>query len=241
MSNRRPRRSPTLAAALFLAFLGLSGGTARAQYGYGYGYGFGGFLNGGGAASDRAMHSYLNQQSLLQGQAALSKGEAQGYQGAGNPYFTQARDTSVGRNDVSTRRDSIYGGGSIYGGESTRRLANGPGDAAEPRPTQLPLESFFSPEGELVWSESAPDSGPYGSLQGEASTSASEVYRESKTQGYSPVAVVTDARAKLVAYGRPALAELRRTASRDNADRFHQFLMTLYDALGRAAVRPPSS
>ncbi len=49
---------------------------------------------------------------------------------------------------------------------------------------------------------------------------------------------MTDARSKLVDYGRPALEYIRDNSTPRIADTFHLFLLSLYDSLGQAATVP---
>ena len=49
---------------------------------------------------------------------------------------------------------------------------------------------------------------------------------------------MTDARAKLLDYGRPALQYIRDNATPRIADTFHLFLLSLYESLAQAATVP---
>ena len=230
MSRPVPRRPLLAGICVAAAVLGLSGGAARAQFGFGYGYGYGSIFNGGGAASDRAMHSYLNQRAMIQASAATANlaGARGGYGGADNAYYNHVRDASIPRYDISTRR------------ETTAGVPVQPPSIVANRPSKIPLARFFDASGVLAWVEGSPDEGPFGSLRGTASESASEVHRQVEAQGFAPVALVTDSRAKLLSYGRPALAQLQKSAPEAVTDRFHRFLLALYNALGEAASPPAS-
>ena len=54
----------------------------------------------------------------------------------------------------------------------------------------------------------------------------------------APITTVTLARTKLLEYGQPALQAIRSHSTPRIADSFHQFLLSLYDALA-AAANPP--
>ena len=49
---------------------------------------------------------------------------------------------------------------------------------------------------------------------------------------------MTEARSKLVEYGRPALQYIRENSTPRVADTFHLFLLSLYDSLAQAATIP---
>ena len=65
------------------------------------------------------------------------------------------------------------------------------------------------------------------------------VLQETRREGVASLASVTDARQKLLDYGRPALASARARETPRVADTFHMFLLSLYDSLAQAAS--PSS
>lgn len=72
---------------------------------------------------------------------------------------------------------------------------------------------------------------------------ASEVVlSESKKNGVASLASVTEARQKLLDYGRPALAYTRAHDTARISDTFHMFLLSLYDSLAQAVnpVAPPN-
>jgi len=52
------------------------------------------------------------------------------------------------------------------------------------------------------------------------------------------LSTVTQARQKLLDYGRPALKEIRQSATPRIADTFHLFLLSLYESLAQAANAP---
>ena len=76
----------------------------------------------------------------------------------------------------------------------------------------------------------------------EASDQASlVVLKETKQHGVASITSATEARQKLVEYGRPALKQLRAAATPPIADSFHRFLLSLYDSLEAAASAPNSA
>jgi hypothetical protein len=62
------------------------------------------------------------------------------------------------------------------------------------------------------------------------------VLSETKQNGVAALASVTDARQKLLEYGRPALAHVRAHETPRIADTFHMFLLSLYESLAQAAT-----
>lgn len=64
---------------------------------------------------------------------------------------------------------------------------------------------------------------------------------ESRLHGVASIATVTAARQKLLDYGRPALQDVRASATPRVADTFHLFLLSLYDSLAQAASPPEST
>lgn len=228
----RARPGLVLMAGLLI---GLSGGEVQAQWGWGYGPFWGG---GGGAMSNYATLNYLNQRSLTAANAAFaarSNGPFGNNVYANNPnsYLNHVRDNNnfFQRFDVSSRRTmdfQVTGGGGAA--SPTRARTTTPAAPAVP-----PLVSFFSQAGRLVWPADSPTEGDLGAKRTAADQSAGDVYREVQGRGFASVGLVTDARTRLVDYGRPALEHLHANASPAIADTFHRFLLSFYDALGQSA------
>ena len=64
------------------------------------------------------------------------------------------------------------------------------------------------------------------------------VLDETKKNGVASLAAVTDARQKLVDYGKPALQYVRAHETPRLADTYHLFLLSLYESLAQAANPP---
>jgi hypothetical protein len=64
------------------------------------------------------------------------------------------------------------------------------------------------------------------------------VLRETKERQIASIANVTEARERLLDYGRPALKQIRIVATTAIADGFHNFMLSLYDSLAQAATPP---
>ena len=59
---------------------------------------------------------------------------------------------------------------------------------------------------------------------------------DTKQTGTASITMVTIARERLLNYGRPALREIRATATPRIADSFHMFMLSLYESLAQAAL-----
>jgi hypothetical protein len=99
----------------------------------------------------------------------------------------------------------------------------------------IPLFSFFNASWELVWPAEAPVGGDLKVKRDISDRASLAVLEETRQGGFAKVATVADARQKLLDYGRPALQEIRATATPRVADTFHLFLLSLYESLGQAA------
>ena len=76
-----------------------------------------------------------------------------------------------------------------------------------PQPTpSLPLASFYNAEGQIVWPADAPTAGDLKEKRGVFDQASQAVLAELKKNGVASIATVTDARQKLLDYGRPGLA-----------------------------------
>jgi hypothetical protein len=233
--DRRPRRANSSAAAVALAVVMLGGlgpaaRPAHAQWGWG-GWGWG----GGGQIANRAIFSNINARSASAANYAYSirqhlPGSGNVYAGNPNAFVNHMRDTSFYQTyNVSTRRAT---------GEPVAASAGL--TATDETPTRgrqtLPLERFFSAAGVLVWPSEAPKEGRLGESRATADQAAAAVYQEVKARGFAPVGLISDARTKVVEYGRPALTYLREHTTAAVVESFHQFLLGLYDALGAAGT-----
>ncbi|WP_165070728.1 hypothetical protein [Paludisphaera rhizosphaerae] len=106
------------------------------------------------------------------------------------------------------------------------------------KPAQ-PVASFFDASGRLVWPAEAPTNGDLKAKRDVSDQAAAAVRREVDAQGWAPIALAAEARQKLLDYGRPALQEVRASSTPMIAQTFHEFLMSLYNAIGSATVPPP--
>jgi hypothetical protein len=107
-----------------------------------------------------------------------------------------------------------------------------------PAPTEVRLANFFNKDQQLIWPSSSPISGELGKKQATADLAALAVLNEYDLKGLARLSTVTDARQKLLDYGRPALQQVREQSTPAIADAFHGFLLALYSNLGAAATVP---
>jgi hypothetical protein len=99
----------------------------------------------------------------------------------------------------------------------------------------VPLSSFFNQQDQLVWPADAPMVEGLDQKRAASDQAARAVLDEIRMNGVAAVATVTEARRKLLDYGRPALHSLRTHETARVADSFHVFLLELYDSLAQAA------
>ena len=240
------RLSRAVFLAAFAAPVALGPGRAEAQYGFGGFGGFGGFPNQYGAQNEQMLNSWA-----LQNGAKATMGPKQNNVYAGNPnaYINHLHDDGyIEKYDVGTRREieaSIgrYSDGpppSYYRSLDSRPA---PAPAAAPAPPQmvapnLPLSTFFDRYQKLVWPGGSPDYGDLGTRRATADLACLAVLNDYNLRGLAQVGTVTEARAKLVDYGRPALQYIRDNSTPRVADTFHLFLLSLYDSLAQAATVP---
>ena len=223
-----PRRLGVAVVVGLAAWLGLGAGPAGAQ---GFGFGYGGF--GYNFHYTPPSVSFLNQHSLATTAAAA----------ASKPQALVAPDDNYGRTPAA----SLPPFSDRYNVESRRqyledRYALGQAGDGPPTPAPAParrshpISSFFAKDGTLVWPIDAPTYNDLGPKRAAADRAALEVLNETANGNAASVAAVTDARNKLLEYGRPALAYARSKESSQTADSFHRFLLSLYDSLGRSAT-----
>lgn len=128
-----------------------------------------------------------------------------------------------------------------HGGAPTAPPAPAPNQAPAPPPAKPapPVASFFDASGRLVWPAESPIDGDLKAKRDVSDQAAAAVRREVDAQGWAPIALAAEARQKLLDYGRPALQEVRASSTPMIAQTFHEFLMSLYNAIGSATVPPP--
>jgi hypothetical protein len=228
--------------AAFALAMALGPGRASAQFGYGMGFG----LYDPAARTMQTIDSWA-----LQNGARATMGPVQNNVYAGNPnaYINRLHGPGLlDRYDPTTRRQIEARVGRFTQGPppaSPIAVATAPAPVVAPAPVaaparpaapDLPLSSFFDRYQKLVWPGGSPVHGDLGAARAVADLACLAVLNDRTLRGLAQVATVTEARTKLVDYGRPALEYMRENSTPRVADTFHLFLLSLYDSLAQAAT-----
>jgi hypothetical protein len=224
----QPRR-PNLLAIGFLALTAMAAVPypVQAQWGMGMGMGYWVWASGGFSQVPKP-ESYLYQQSLINADRALRARSRSLYANNPTSYMDNLRDNRSGGHNTTVRR-----------GPSVRRNADRPTiaptslPAAQPTPAS-PLASFYGPDGKFGWPADAPTAGDLAVRRAAIESACQAVIDEVKQDRVASIAKVTDARQKLLDYGRPALQYVRAHQTARVAEGFHQFLLSLYESLAQA-------
>jgi len=219
-----------------------SGSRAEAQYGFG-GFGFGWGYNQNAYSDVNYLNSRANTLAGIAGAHTPQPLQAPQYQtrddGFYDKYDLATRESMINR--VARNPSAEMGTADPSGATrtptprpaSTARASTGPSE-----PTTCSLANYFNKDQQLIWPSSAPISGDLGKKQETADLAALAVLNEYELRGLARVSTVTDARQKLLDYGRPALQQVREQSTPALADTFHVFLLSLYGNLGTAATSP---
>jgi hypothetical protein len=229
------RKSWRLSVACLVGLVGwLDGGRAQAQFGdYG---GFGGFGWGLGPQTPASVN-FLNDHAIARMGAAA----------AARPQPLRApravvRDVEFfNRYDAATRASMAEGIARRRGpARAPVTLAQAPSADNNPPPARplIPLASFFNTMRQLIWPADAPTEGDLAAKRSTSDEATLEVFNELKGRGFTQLATATDARSKLLDYGRPALQFMRDNSTARVSDAFHVFLLSLYDSIGQAPEPP---
>ncbi len=211
----------------------LGSSPARAQWGMGGGMGWG----MGGFYQAPSPTNLLNQHALTRAAAGRAERPSHGaYRNNPNSYINRVRDNGfVPHYDVRRHQPPAYQPRPTASLGNTGRVDSGA--TAAPQPI-LPLSSFFDASQRLVWPTDSPNDGDLGEKRTISDQNTLAVLQEKKQRSTASIAIVTEARQKLLDYGRPALRALRETSTPRIADSFHVFLLSLYDSLAQAALPP---
>lgn len=225
-------RSMRLALGL-LVISSITAGEARAQWGMGMGWGMMGVPE---SSSTRFLNDHAK--ARIPSVAARQSRTHSPYAGNSNSYLNRVRDNGfVSHYDARMRRAPSY--------QPERRTSLGNAGREPSRPAEatraiVPLKDFFDTSLRLIWPQESPVEGAFKEKREISDQASSTVLKQTRKYGSAPVTSVTEAREKLIAYGRPALTHLRATATTPIADGFHRFLLSLYDSLEAAALAPTS-
>jgi hypothetical protein len=223
-----------LTAVLAAAASGFGDGRAEAQWGMG-GIGFWG---GNLVPLVQQPSDFMNQVALAQMNHVRGPIQNNVYGNNPNAYYNHIRDNGFVDRYYPDRRDPAYYGYSAR--PRAQRTTQTSATAAPSRPI-VPLTSFFNDKNQLVWPADAPTAGDLKEKREAVDKACLAVLEEVKKLGVASIASVTEARQKLLDYGRPALKYVKAHETARVADSFHTFLLMLYDALAQAANPPFAS
>jgi hypothetical protein len=228
MTSRSGVRKLATAILAVGAVVLLVPGRAHAQWG-GFGGGFGGY--GWGLFRPVPLpETEINSLALVRAGHPPALPSRDVYAGNPNSYLNHVRDNGfTDRYSVDRREMPSY-----------RRAPVAVSQPVAPRMPELPLSSFYNAENVLVWPADSPLGGDLKEKRAVFDRSSAEVLAEKKKNGVASMASVTDARNKLLEYGRPALAYTRAHDTPRISDSFHEFLLSLYESLAQA-INPPST
>jgi hypothetical protein len=226
----------TLGFVIAMTVTVMGSNPARAQWGVGYGLGWG-FP---GMYQAPSPTNLLNQHALTRAAAGRAPRPSHSpYRNNPNSYINRVRDNGfVPHSDVRSRQPPAYQPRPTTSLGSAGRVEPGATAAtAAPMPV-LPLSSFFDPSQNLIWPTDSPNIGDLKEKRSLSDQAILAVLEETRKQTSASITSVTDARQKLLDYGRPALRELRETSTPRIADTFHLFLLSLYESLAQAGSPP---
>lgn len=210
----------------------LGPGRAEAQWGMGGMGGFGMGWGWGAFSQVEKPDSFLYSKALVDAGRNTHIPTRDAYANNPNSYINHIRDNGfVDRYDVARRDPAYY------------RYTQPPAAGARMTPTamtvtqptpSLPLASFYNADGQIVWPADAPVAGELKEKRAEFDQASRTVLAEVKKNGVAAIATVTDARQKLLDYGRPGLRYVREHETPRVADSYHLFLLSLYESLAQA-------
>lgn len=232
----RARRANVL-LAFFAAAVAFGSAPNRAEAQWGGGFGFGAW---GGFSPVPKPETFVNSLALVAASRPSTAPGGRPYGNDGNAYFNHIRDNGfVERYNVDRRADSAYRYGA---GPPVARSSEPPpiptAMIVTPPKPNLPLSSFYKADNTLAWPADAPVEGDLKDKRATFDQASQVVLAETKKSGVASVAAVSDARQKLVDYGKPALQYVRAHETPRLADTYHLFLLSLYESLAQAANAP---
>jgi hypothetical protein len=231
INTRRPSRIVVL---LFGAIL-LGPGSERAFAQYGFGYGIMGGFNYVPSPTD-----FINSHALIQaGRGQQPRASFQPYANNPNSFHNRLRDNGyVPTYEVQRRRPTASRSQPARSLGNTARVEPQPVATTPAARAVVPLVSFFDASLRLVWPSESPVDGGLKDKRDTSDQASLVVLQETRSRPAATIASVTEARERLLDYGRPALLEIRKAATTAIADGFHNFMLSLYDSLAAAGTPP---
>jgi hypothetical protein len=245
MSSNARRKNVLGMLFVAMSALGVGPGRAQAQFGFGGG----GFGFGFGFNNVPQPGTFINSKALIDAGRNTHIPSRDVYANNPNSYINHIRDNGFVEHYDVYRHDPAYNRylppTSPPAGPRTTPTAM---TVPQPMPS-LPLASFYNADGQIVWPADAPSAGDLKDKRSAFDQASQAVLTEAKKTGVASIATVTDARQKLLEYGRPGLQYVRTHETARVADTYHLFLLSLYESLAQAinptmpapATRAPSS
>lgn len=220
-------------------------GASTSAHAQGFGWGMGGIAMPWVPTPTDTVNSFALQNAARAGRPPSNNV----YANNPNSFVNRLRD-----NGLVQQQDArgISAGSRRAAALANRSLGDAPAaprPEAAPRPSPAPaparqiaqLASFFNAAGALIWPADSPDQGELKVKRDTSDRAAAAVRRDVDAHGYASIALAAEARQKLLDYGRPALQEIRASSSPRAAETFHEFMLSLYDALAAATIPPAPS
>jgi hypothetical protein len=241
----------SVSATLLVAAMVLGFGPGRAEAQFGLGGGMGGFGGGfgwgfGGFSQVPKPESFLYNKAISDSQRDTHIPSRDVYANNPNSYINHVRDNGfVDRYDVERRDPAYYRYAPTSARSEAPKTTTATAMAVPRQQPSLPLTSFYNAEGHIVWPADAPIAGDLKDKRSVFDQASQGVLAELKKSNVASIATVTDARQKLLDYGRPGLQYVRTHETPRVADTYHLFLLSLYESLAQAinpttAPAPPA-
>jgi hypothetical protein len=195
----------------------------QAQWGGmgGWGWGWGGF------SQVPKPETFIYQKALVDAARAIPTPSRDVYANNPNSYINHLRDNGFVEHYNIARREPSH-----YRASAPRTLPTAL-NVSQPMPV-LPVGTFYNAMGKFEWPGDAPTAGDLSERRAAFETSCQAVLNEFRQNSVSSIATVTEARQKLLDYGRPALQYVRAHETPRVADSFHLFVLSLYESLAQA-------
>jgi len=229
-------RRGNILLTLFVAAVAFGFGPNRVEAQWGGGFGFGGW---GGFSQVPKPESFINSMALVAAARPSTAPNGHPYAGDGNAYFNHVRDNGfVERFNVDRRAAPSYNNYGAYPSAARSSTPVPTTPTAMNTQPKLPLNSFYKADNTLAWPADSPVEGDMKEKRATFEQASQAVLTETKKNGVASLSAVTDARQKLIDYGKPALQYVRAHETPRLADGYHLFLLSLYESLAQAANPP---
>jgi hypothetical protein len=228
--------------SLFVAIAAFEIGAGCAEVRGDFGFGFGAFNYVPQPTDFLNSHALVNAANAPRGPITRSV-----YANNPNAYINRVRDNGFTPSfGIETRRSIESVPYAHLRSSSNVAVTSNPQPQSQPAPAAapsvarpvVPIASFFNAARVLVWPGDSPVAGELITKRDTSDQACLVVHDMVEKHRSAPITTVTDARQKLLDYGRPALQEIRRYSTPRISDTFNLFLLSLYESLAQA-VNPP--